>query len=146
MKIVQVSRTLYRSDRPTTLEDMKRIKSLGVNNVINLQGHVLELIEVQDERIWAVAADVGFTRIPMNLLTCPTIGDLELVRGHTHDSVCLVHCREGDDRTGCAVLNYRIKDQQWSFPAALAEMVEFGFHLRPYEMWLHTLQEYYAHQ
>jgi protein tyrosine phosphatase (PTP) superfamily phosphohydrolase (DUF442 family) len=123
----QVSPDLFRSSQPDA-KDVKALKALGVQSVINLRDHH------DDRRIKGFDA-FRLGRVEMNagkVKPEELLEALRLVRDAPKPA--LVHCWHGSDRTGVVVAAYRMIFQGWSREAAKDEFVngEFGYHARIY--------------
>lgn len=123
----KVSDQLFRGAQPD-LSSLPRLKSLGVNTIVNLR---LNSTHGSDnERQRAESLGLRFVHIPVGGFSVPSSAQLaqflQLFR-ETPPPRIFIHCLFGDDRTGLFVASYRIAIEHWSADRAVAEMYAFGF-------------------
>lgn len=146
----RVAVNLLRGPRPESLDDIQTLKSkFGISRIVNLQSAYVEAIQAKTELFWCSVA--GFPpnqalHLPWDLLLPPSQNDIKTALTTAlaplpPNASVYVHCREGVDRTGIFVSAYRILYEKWSLGLAFGEMIDAGFHLKPYEFWLHSVQE-----
>lgn len=120
----KVSVALYRSAQPSP-EDMKKLKAMGIETVVNLRSFHSDRDEIGDTGL----ADEG---IPMKAWHPEEEDAVRFLRIVTNPkrAPVLVHCQHGADRTGTMCALYRVAVQGWSKEEALREMTQggFGFH------------------
>lgn len=131
---------LYRGPRPESRDDMFSLwKNRGVDRIVNLQGYVLELAQVEEERLWASNAEHGidFHHVPMDLVTPPTQADIAaaLTAALAKPGTTYLHCHDGVDRTGVVCMAYRMIVAKWTLGRAIGEMYDAGFHWGKYALW-----------
>jgi len=80
----QVSDTIYRGPRPTGDVDMACCGNVkGIQRIVNLQGFVVEYMQVEAERKQVYAAGgIEFIHLPWNLLTPPTRDEVNPSANH----------------------------------------------------------------
>lgn len=144
MKYKQVSKNLYRGQRP---ESFEFLQSIGVDVVIDLQSGVYESIHNDKYEIQRKSGQIlGISYVDYNLsdFTTPKLYQLKsiakdiriyLKTGHT----VYLHCLHGADRTGCVIFTHRVINENWLVMKALVEMFKEGFHWMPYILWVPKL-------
>ncbi|MFZ9595512.1 MAG: fused DSP-PTPase phosphatase/NAD kinase-like protein [Bdellovibrionia bacterium] len=129
--LFEVEPGLYRGSYPESAEDFKKLESLGIKTILNLQTSFraidLEKRQAQDVGIHVESMPIPSLRSKMTpskvLMLLNVMKDPEL-------RPLFIHCRHGRDRTGFAIGMYRIHEQKWEATRTYQEMKEFGF--RPY--------------
>jgi protein tyrosine phosphatase (PTP) superfamily phosphohydrolase (DUF442 family) len=115
----KVSDDLYRGAQPTR-EGFIALKQMGVRTIVNLR-------EDDDD-----VHGLGFKYVKLpcsgwSVGARQVIQFLKVIADPANRPV-FVHCRQGADRTGCAVAAYRIVEEGWRAEDAIREMRTFGFH------------------
>lgn len=159
----KVNDALYRGARLTSNEAVQYLKSIGVKNIINLQGGDLnsdigiiipwaepgERPEViAAEKTAALALGMGFFHNPLNSLE-PITNDenkaidetLEFMHNKNNWPV-FIHCEHGADRTGLLVALYRVKYEGMDVEAARREWIKNG-HNKLHQLFTGDLDVYY---
>lgn len=119
----RVSANLYRGGVPND-QGLKVLKEMGFDVVVDMRRG-----QNKTEQDTVTKMGMKYVSIPSR---CPFPSDepwarfLKVMR-ENQDKKVFVHCRLGDDRTGMAVVAYRISEEGWSGPEALQEMKTFGF-------------------
>jgi protein tyrosine phosphatase (PTP) superfamily phosphohydrolase (DUF442 family) len=139
----QVSERLYRSAQPRD-GDLRRLRELGINTIINLRG--------ASERTRAQEAEARALGLNYFNLSLPNWGRpqdarveriLEIIAAPASGRV-LIHCRDGVDRTGIIVAIHRMKHEGWNTNDALAEAERNG--MRRIQFWMRDYAEDYGHR
>jgi tyrosine-protein phosphatase SIW14 len=140
---------LYRGARPSSEDDLKTLKKLGVKTVIDLQGGDIKdnnfgmiagLMEPGESPDWiaferktAEGLGMKFINLPLNSLapiddyeTGRAIGNILRVINDPKNQPVYVHCEHGKDRTGLVVALYRVYFQNWLKAKAHDEMLKLG--------------------
>jgi tyrosine-protein phosphatase SIW14 len=132
----RVTGHLYRGAQPSS-EGFTELKRLGVGIVVNLRD---DHGEQEKEKRTVEALGLRYVPIPWNARHEPTDAQvaefLDLVRANPQTRI-FVHCHLGADRTGVMIAAYRIAEQAWTPPQAIAEMKAFHLHF-----WLPHLNRY----
>lgn len=159
----RVNEDIYRGARLTSVEAVQYLKSIGVKNIINLQGGDLEsslgkIIPwaepgeraevIAQEKSSTLAAGMGFYHNPLNSLD-PITNDenkaidetLEFMHDKTNQPV-FIHCEHGADRTGLLVALYRVKYEKMDVEAARREWIRNG-HNKIHQIFTGDLDDYY---
>jgi len=135
----RVTGYLDRGAQPST-EGFAELKRLGVGIVVNLRD---DRGEEEKEKRTVNLLGLGYVPIPWSALRVPTDAQmaefLELVRKNPRTTI-FVHCRLGEDRTGVMIAAFRIAEENWTPPEAIAEMKAFHHHF-----WLPHLDRYIEH-
>jgi hypothetical protein len=131
---------LWRSGQPTTAEQWRYLKDLGVANVLKLN------YDSEGSDAEATEAGLGVYAMSIqpsgdgNIFKQPDPEMLENAEAVTELPGTLVHCTHGQDRTGLVVGRHRVLHDGWSKDAADQEMRAHGFHPA-----LHGLHESWEH-
>jgi protein tyrosine phosphatase (PTP) superfamily phosphohydrolase (DUF442 family) len=124
----QMDERFYRGARPNTIEDIRALKDLGIDTVIDLQAEA-----VPQERAWVESLGMRYVNIPMIAKKYPTpesvAAFLKLVNDPTTGEFFL-HCAGGRHRTGALGAVYRYENYGWDYDRAYAEMKKFDFYTR----------------
>jgi protein tyrosine/serine phosphatase len=135
----QVSEKLYRSGQPA---DLKRLRELGINTIINLRG---ASNQTRAEEAEARALGFNYYNVALPNWGRPQDGRvarvLDLIAAPENGRV-LVHCKEGVDRTGMIVALYRMTHDGWTSHKALAEAERNG--MRKTQFWMRDYVEDYG--
>jgi protein tyrosine/serine phosphatase len=120
---------LYRSGQPEgdALEALCGPPRFGT--VISLRENQPEAPWQKAEAAFCRANGIRFVSLPLSragFTRAQLAQFLEIVQDPTRQPV-LVHCERGRNRTGYAVAVYRIAVQHWTYDAAVAEAVKYGF-------------------
>jgi len=159
----QVNKGIYRGARLTSTDALQYLKSIGIKNIINLQGGDLnsryakiipwaepgEMPEViAGEREAATTSGIGYLHSPLNSLEPVTIDEdkainevLEFMHDKNNQPV-FIHCEHGADRTGLLVALYRVKYEKVDVETAREEWIRNG-HNRLHQIFTGDLDEYY---
>lgn len=134
--LTQVKAGLWRSGQPTTLEQWRYIRSLGITRVVKLNfpsegsddgaviaGMVVHVRSIQPEGDRDLLDNIAGTFVqPVTFM----LGEIE--RAIELGGGVLVHCTHGQDRTGLAIGRHRVIFDKWSKDDAYAEMLAHHFH------------------
>lgn len=159
----QVNKGIYRGARLTSTDALQYLKSIGIKNIINLQGGDLnsryakiipwaepgEMPEViAGEKEAATTSGIGYLHSPLNSLEPVTIDEdkainevLEFMHDKNNQPV-FIHCEHGADRTGLLVALYRVKYEKVDVETAREEWIRNG-HNRLHQIFTGDLDEYY---
>lgn len=159
----QVNGGIYRGARLTSTDAVQYLKSIGVKNIINLQGGDLnsslgkiipwaepgerpEVIAAEKEA--SLAAGMGYFHSPLNSLDPITNEEdkaidetLEFMHDKNNQPV-FIHCEHGADRTGLLVALYRVKYEGANVEAARKEWIKNG-HNKLHQLFTGDLDVYY---
>lgn len=123
-----ISGTVYRGGQPTSPEQWRYLKSLGVKTVVKLnfdsEGSD-DAAEVLGLRV------VKFEAPPSTVLDwtdAMSVEQLNRVVETMSAGHCFVHCTHGKDRTGLACMAYRVKVNGWTRGRAWLEAKDLGYH------------------
>ena len=116
-----VDSKVYRSASPTE-EGYRTLREMGIRTVVNLQEEsfapVVEIAGMKEMHFPTGLLE----KIPVQkLLTITT-----LLNSNSY-APCLVHCREGHDRTGAVCFAYRLRFCGWTEAAAWEEAERYGY-------------------
>lgn len=143
MTIFEFAPGLYRGPRPQSFADVLQLRDqFKIAKIINLQGFVAELIQVKEEQSWCQSIEMPFRHIPLDLIRPPSLATVGAVLAEINSTTfgcAYVHCHDGVDRTGVVCMAFAVRNGL-TFGTAIGQMIDRGFHLHPYAMWLHTLQ------
>jgi tyrosine-protein phosphatase SIW14 len=159
----KVNSGIYRGARLTSVEAVEYLKSLGVKNIINLQGGDLdsdigiiipwaepgERAEViAAEKASSLASGLGFFHAPLNSLEAISSNEdkvIDEVLSFMHEKEnqpVFIHCEHGADRTGLLVALYRVKYEGVKVGDARAEWIANG-HNRFHQLFTGDLDKYF---
>src|SRR5215208_6449343 len=140
----QMDERFYRGAEPKTLEDIRALKELGINTVIDLQAE-----SDPEERAWVESLGMRYVNIPMVAKKYPRPEWVAAFMKTVDDPSTgkfFVHCAGGRHRTGSMGAVYRFEKYGWNYEQVYAEMKQFDF----YTSWGHgdfkTFVEDYAGQ
>jgi len=133
--LAQVESGIWRSGQPTTVEQWRYLRSLGITRVVKLNfehegsddgaksaGMKVLMVSIQPEGDLDVWDNLAGTFVqPSPLLLTAAVQAIEQGGG------VLVHCTRGRDRTGLVVGRYRVIHDHWSPSAAYSEMLRHHF-------------------
>ncbi len=124
----QTAPGIWRGAAPTEA-GLRQLKTLGIKTVIDLR---IAPKTVKKEGIYARSLGFNFINLPMGAdpPTSKEVSTLLATLKTAPSSPVFVHCQHGADRTGCMIGIYRVTQQGWSYPRALAEMRRDGFNPR----------------
>ncbi len=137
-RFYEVARGLYRGAAPTTLEQMKALKKMGIRTVINLQ---YDAKKVAWEAAAAKSLGMHHISIPLPGFGAPADKDVQRIQKLMNDPSVrpvLLHCTHGRERTGVQTALYRVFTEGWTPERAWAESEAFGFRWIAFPM-----KEYY---
>jgi len=159
----QVNSGLFRGARLTSVEALDYLKSIGIKNIVNLQGGDLnsryakiipwaepgERPEViAGEKDAAINAGIGYLHAPLNSLEPVTTEEdkaidevLEFMHNKNNQPV-FIHCEHGADRTGLLVALYRVKYEKMDVESARKEWIKNG-HNKLHQLFTGDLDDYY---
>lgn len=159
----QVNKGIFRGARLESLQAVQYLKSIGVKNVINLQGGDLnskfgkiipwaepgERPEViAGERDAANNAGMGYLHSPLNSLEPVTIEEDKAIdevlafMNDKNNQPLFIHCEHGADRTGLLVALYRVKYEGVDVELARKEWIKNG-HNKLHQIFTGDLDVYY---
>ncbi len=118
--IYKVSDKLYRSEQPDE-EEFKELSELGIGEVLNLRQYhsdneEAEGVNLRLHQIKISAGDISEEQV---------IAALRIIQNS--ESLILVHCWHGSDRTGAIVASYRVVVEGWSKEQAIDELINGGY-------------------
>lgn len=118
----RVSDSLYRGAQPDAT-GFRTLKSLGIKTVVNLRS-------AHSDRPLLAGLGMGYVEIPSHAWSPKTevVAEVLAIARDPANQPVFVHCQHGADRTGYTVASYRIVEQAWDKPSALAELRTFRFH------------------
>jgi protein tyrosine phosphatase (PTP) superfamily phosphohydrolase (DUF442 family) len=139
----QMDERFYRGAEPKTFEDIKALKELGIDTVIDLQAEA-----EPHERVWVESLGMRYINIPMIAKKYPTPESVAAFLKLVNDPATgefFLHCAGGRHRTGALGAVYRYENYGWNYDQAYAEMKKFDFYTR----WGHGsfkdfVKEYYS--
>ncbi len=159
----QVNDGVFRGARLTSVEAVQYLKSIGIKNIINLQGGDLnsrfgKIIPWAEpgERPEVIAAEknaatnsgMGYLHAPLNSLEPITLDEdkaidevLEFMHNKNNQPLFL-HCEHGADRTGLLVALYRVKYEKVDVETARKEWIRNG-HNKLHQIFTGDLDVYY---
>jgi len=159
----QVNDGVFRGARLTSVEAVQYLKSIGIKNIINLQGGDLnsrfgkiipwaepgERPEViAAEKNAAINSGMGYLHAPLNSLEPITLDEdkaidevLEFMHNKNNQPLFL-HCEHGADRTGLLVALYRVKYEKVDIETARKEWIRNG-HNKLHQIFTGDLDVYY---
>lgn len=140
--IFKLHEGLYRGARPSSFEEVVALPAMVL---ICLQAGWFEVLhgKRREEAKWA--AEAGKLLLTLNLSDfhapehwqrAAFFNMIEYGRGK---GGVYFHCLHGVDRTGFMAAAYRVLVQGWTKEAAIAEMIDLGFHTFPYSSWIEKL-------
>lgn len=159
----KVNNGIYRGARLTSNEAVQYLKSIGIKNIINLQGGDLnsglgkiipwaepgerpEVIEAEKQA--SLALGMGYLHSALNSLDPVTKDEnkaidevLEFMHDQNNQPV-FIHCEHGADRTGLLVALYRVKYEGMNVETARREWIKNG-HNKLHQFFTGDLDEYY---
>ena len=140
----QMDERFYRGAEPKSVEDIRALKELGIQTVIDLQAK-----PEPEERGWVESVGMRYVNIPMVEKTYPRAEWVAAFMKTVDDPSTgkfYVHCAGGRHRTGSMGAVYRFEKYGWNYEQVYAEMKQFDFYTR----WGHgdfkTFVEDYAKQ
>jgi tyrosine-protein phosphatase SIW14 len=121
---MEVAPGVFRSAQPDASE-LRALQARGLRTVVVLRG-----TPPKEER--RVAAELGLelVHVPMDGASMPSIEEVDRALAVVLDASkrpVLVHCAQGEERTGAVIAAYRVVVQGWDVQAAQAEAVDLGF-------------------
>lgn len=126
----QVEPFLYRGGQPRG-KGLEKLQQMGIKTIINLRGGKQPLKEQAE----CNKLGLKFISIPISHHHIPSDSDVEqflqVVQEAKEDpskGSVFVHCKAGEDRTGCMIALYRVKEDGWTSRQACDEMQKLGFH------------------
>ena len=122
-----VSPQLLRSAQPTSAQ-FAALKKAGVKTIINLRDGPQD---IESERAIVEQLGMHYVSIPMSSFKPVRQSSVQAFLKTVEDpknQPALVHCRDGQDRTGTLVAIYRMRNEGWTCRAAYQEMLNYGFH------------------
>ncbi len=127
----QMDERFYRGAEPKSLEDIRALKELGINTVIDLQAE-----SDPEERAWVESLGMRYVNIPMVAKKYPRPEWVSAFMKTVDDPSTgkfFVHCAGGRHRTGSMGAVYRYEKYGWGYDQVYAEMKRFDF----YTSWGH---------
>ena len=145
MNPVEFDTGLFRGPRPTSRQDIWKLKMLGVSVILDLQSEFWELEETQMEKQWTSSFKITSFHLPMSVFFPPkaalirdAVTFLGFHRGRKKS--VYVHCSNGQDRTGVVVAAYQATLMGKPYNVALGDMISQGYRLWQYWWWLPALK------
>lgn len=142
--MIQVAENLFRGPRP---KDLRHLKSLGIDTIIDLESGILELFTNDVyERQSPPDYDIKDYHLKCSDIWPPSEWAarraVEIIkREAAAGRKVYLHCLTGKDRTGFVVAVYRMMVEGWSLEEARREWVLRGRHLI-YFWWSYYLAPY----
>jgi protein tyrosine/serine phosphatase len=125
-KFLEVTPNIFRSGRPDP-QGVKDLIEQGLKTDLDLE-NATSAVEAEQKNI---GNQIKFISEPMSVLAKPSDAevdqDLAILNDPSNFPV-LVHCEQGEDRSGLIVALYRVETQKWTPEAAYQEWVANGFH------------------
>jgi len=120
----KVSDKIYRGAQPVK-DGFLELKNLGIKTIINLRKEDYDTGYIND-------LSIKYFHLPINSFNPDKKiyqKYLDIIKDESNYPI-FVHCQFGSDRTGVAIVLYRIYIESWSVDDAINEMVNggFGFH------------------
>lgn len=140
IEIHRVSSELFRGGRIESILAMNELAKFGIKTVICLEN---DKMQVLSEEMWCHDLGIRFVHIPMGEFERPMLTTLNKILNYVDKLTkpIYLHCKHGQDRTGYAVINYRVKKQGWSITDAWNECLQYGHKWLWYFYWKKTLKE-----
>jgi uncharacterized protein (TIGR01244 family) len=115
-----VCSTFYRSGQPTA-EGLREAKRLGIRTVVNVRSS-------HSDRTACAEAGLRYVEIPMRQWRIRDEDVLAFLRVATDPAQgpVLLHCHQGQDRTGVLTACYRVVVEGWSREDAIRELESYG--------------------
>jgi hypothetical protein len=134
LKYIKVDRGIFRGPHPESDEDFVELKKLDIRFTLDLETGA-KWVGDQSPLFESIKADMYLIRTyphPLGTFLPPSISELGqawnfLIHKREYGNI-LIHCAHGVDRTGLVVAYWRITENKWELPMAIAEMKHFGFH------------------
>lgn len=132
LNLNHVSHHVWRSGQPEKPEQWRKLMNLGIKRVIKLS--------FPEEGSDAWAAKYGLETYAFPMFPRTGFDESENVRPERRSingalslitTNTLVHCTNGEDRTGLVIGMYRVLVDGWTKRRALFEMLELGFRELP---------------
>lgn len=135
MKFSYVANNVFRGGQPVTPDDYYFLRNFAT--IIKLNHELLET-----ESLFCKHYGIQFRHIPLSGWFRPTINQLNDIAWEISVSPkpLFIHCTHGSDRTGLAILNYRIGKMKMPFDAAYKELMDNG-HSKWMFWWNKTIEE-----
>ena len=140
----QMDERFYRGAEPKGLEDIRALKEIGINTVIDLQAE-----PEPAERAEVESLGMRYVNIPMVDKAYPRAEWVAAFMKTVDDPATgkfFVHCAGGRHRTGSMGAVYRFEKYGWNYEQVYAEMKQYDF----YTSWGHgdfkTFVQDYAKQ
>jgi len=115
---------IFRSAQPERA-DLRAAREKGVRTVVVLRSSVPE-----DERETAAALGLDLVHVPMDGSRMPSMAEVDRALAVVLDASkqpVLVHCAQGEERTGAVIAAYRVVANGWDPAAAEKEALDLGF-------------------
>lgn len=133
MKLERVDRSVWRGSTPRMTADFYALKNLGIELVIDLQS--ILSFKSQWRQIACAERDMSTLWLRCGILLPPSEHKVQTVFSIMDHKKVFIHCRNGVDRTGLVIAQYRMAKCGWSRGEAFHELKEKGFH-KIYLPWL----------
>lgn len=124
----QMDARFFRGAVPKGLEDIRALRELGIDTVINLQAEA-----EPEEREWVESLGMRYVHIPMVAKKYPTpesVAAFLKVVDDPSTGEFYLHCAGGRHRTGALGAVYRYEKYGWDYEQVYAEMKKFDFYTR----------------
>jgi tyrosine-protein phosphatase SIW14 len=124
----QMDERFYRGAKPESPEDIRALKEIGIETVIDLQADPDE-----EERGWVESLGMRYVNIPMIAKKYPRPEWVAAFMKTVDDPSTgkfFVHCAGGRHRTGSMGAVYRMEKYGWGYDQVYAEMKQFDFYTR----------------
>jgi protein-tyrosine phosphatase len=148
--IKQVTDYIWRGPRPKYYDILTMASSFheGITRIIDLEN---DSKITQLERTACNKYGITLIDFPMSEFFRPSFTCLDTVADWLDNSTIdrkktLIHCKHGQDRTGYAVMAYRIKYQGWTVEQAMKECRENGHKWFFYLYWRKSIYEFAKEQ
>lgn len=147
-QIKQVDTGVFRGPRPSSIGDFMVLQKMGVRTILNLERGWFEALHgrVNEEFTRAEIAKITPLHVELSDLLPPAqsimASILSILQNPEYRPV-YVHCLHGVDRTGFVCAAYRGRVQGWTYPTAMREMLDLGFHNWAYWWWKGSLKQYF---
>lgn len=131
---------IWRGSRPESIPDIKALYTQGIRTIFSLQSNFFEGDQIDDENFWTQKSGITFVHHSMSLLFPPSRTTLVSVFSRLTDALkdgpVYIHCHDGVDRTGVALMMYDTVVRGIPLSDAADTLLNDGFHKWRYWWWL----------